>query len=175
MHTRTEREMVPLFSYRMENDAHCQPQMIPGNSNITDMEDLGQIEGGKKPGQVIKDVNILYLLDPQVKHKPGRESLRGHVTCTHACLPLPQVFCCKLWTVQRIQNLISVVINNFCYYQGNTVLQETFCHLYHMYKSPNEANLELKHRLMGNHRSLLEKEGHILFQTNLWTIMKQKP
>lgn len=46
-----------------------QPQTIPRSSHITDLEDLRQEE--KKPNQVIKDVNNLYLLDPGVKHKPG--------------------------------------------------------------------------------------------------------
>lgn len=55
------------------------------------MEELWKIylPGAKKIGQVIKDVNAVYLPDSGVKHNPG--ILKG--TCkTHTYLPLPQVF-----------------------------------------------------------------------------------
>lgn len=56
-------------------------------------------QGKKKTDQVIKDVNTVYLPDSGAKHKPG--ILKS--TCkTYTCLPLPQVFCCKLWIVQMM-------------------------------------------------------------------------
>ena len=56
-----------------------QAQTIPGSSRTTNTDDLRQMyfHGEKITGQVIKDVNILYFLDPGVKHKP--EILKG--TC----------------------------------------------------------------------------------------------
>lgn len=57
---------------------------LPGSSRITDTEDLWQMYLQEiKTGQVIKDVNILYLLDPGVKHKPG--ILKG-MCKMHTCL-----------------------------------------------------------------------------------------
>lgn len=119
----TGREMVPPFSYRIDN----QLQIIPGSNRIIDMEDLWKIylPGEKKTGQVIKDVTTVYLPDSGVKHKPG--ILKG-MCKAHTCLPLPQMFWCKLWIVQMIiiKKIISVIINNFCYCQENTVLQRNF-------------------------------------------------
>lgn len=114
--------MVPPFSYRMDN----QLQIIPGSNHITDMEDLWKIylPGEKKQARSSR-MSPLCIYQIQ-EWSMSQEFLRGHVR--HTCLPLPQVFWCKLWLVQMIiiKKLISVVINNFCCCQENTVLQRNF-------------------------------------------------
>lgn len=163
---RTGREMVPPFSYRMENCAHLSAQNFP-------MKQPHHWRGRlvvnvfarrkKKRGQVVKNVNILYLLDPGGMYRLGILKM----SCkTYTCLSATaQTFCCKFWTVQIIK--IFHLGNHSCHFHycwGNSAAGGFFFHQCHRYRSPSKANLSWN-ILMGNYYSFLGKEGNNLFWT----------
>lgn len=167
----TGREMVPPFNYRVENYTHLsasnylrkQPYHLHGRliANV--------VARGKKPGQVIKDVNILYLLDPGVKHKPG--IFKGACR-THTC---PSTTATGVLLQIIIEKIISVVINNFCYCQGNIVLQETFSSMSVTGTKAQVRQIRVETHVSGESPFTAGKRRKHPFPTQLWTIMKQTP
>lgn len=49
----------------------CQPKTILGRTLITDMENMKIYLQGEKASPVVKNINVLYLLDPGRMHKLG--------------------------------------------------------------------------------------------------------
>lgn len=86
----TGRENVPPFSYRMENCAHLSAQLSQEAAPSLKRKTCGKcICKEKKRGQVVKNVSILYLLDPGGMHGLG---ILKTSRKTYTCLPdTPQV------------------------------------------------------------------------------------
>lgn len=160
----TGREMVPPVSYRMENCVHLsawnfprkQPHHWKGKLVVNV---FARRKKKKKRGQVVKNISILYLLDPGGTHRLGILKM----SCkTYTCLSATaQTFCCKLWTVQIIK--IFHFSNHSCHFHycwENSAAGGFFFHRCHRYRSPSKANLSWN-TLMGINIHFWEKKETI--------------